>query len=84
MPRKFTYHIYESTEPIAATIEVTEPLPHIEVGHQLLLSTDDYPGKIGTALVVEHVRVSIVYRGKMFRQYEIHVFCREQESPPPL
>jgi hypothetical protein len=40
---RFTYHIYESKEFIAATFETAEPLPHLEVGHELLLSTDAYP-----------------------------------------
>ena len=81
---KYTYVIYESPELIAAEIRRDEPLPHLEVGHQLLLTTDDYPGKIGTALVVEHVRVCIIQRKQSLTQYEVHVFCREQASPPPL
>jgi hypothetical protein len=56
---KYVYHIYESTELIAATFEVDAPLPHLLVGHQLLLTTDDYPGKIGTALVIEYVRIAM-------------------------
>lgn len=81
---KYSYLIYESPELIAAEIRTDDPLPHLEVGHQLLLTTDAYPGKIGTALIVEHVRICIVQRRQILTQYEVHVFCREQESPHPL
>jgi len=78
---KYTYHIYESKDLIAATIEVDEPLPHLEVGHELLLSTDAYHGKSGHVLVIQGVRTAMVYRHHKFGFYEIHVLCREQESP---
>lgn len=67
-----------------ATFEVEQPLPHLEVDHQLLLTTDDYPGKLGTALVVEYVRVELRQTKRRPLRYEVHVFCREQVRPPPL
>lgn len=81
---RYKYIIYESPQLIAAEIEQDEPLPHIAVGHQLLLTTDDYQGKPGTALVVEHVRIAMLRRRNQWRQNEVHVFCREQVRPPPL
>lgn len=81
---RYRYLIYESPELIATTIETDEPLPHLLVGHQILLSTDDYQEKIGTVLIVEYIRVCISRRKGSFQRYDVHVFCREQESPPPL
>lgn len=76
---KYTYHIYESTELIVATFERSEPLPHLEVGHELLLSTDGYHEKTGRVLVVQGVRVAMTYLHGEFRRYDIHVVCQEQE-----
>mgnify|MGYP001567593037 CR=1 FL=1 len=85
MPHPYTYHIYESAELIAATIETDEPLPHLLVGHQLLLSIDDYSTKLGCSLVIQYVRCCIRRRNSHSHiEYEVHVFCQEQEKNPPL
>ena len=82
---KYIYHIYESTELIAATIETDEPLPHLSVGHQLLLSTDDYSPKLGMSLEIQYIRVCLSLRKRVLK-HEVHVFCAErtQEQTPPL
>ena len=78
---KYTYLIHESENLIAATIQTNEPLPHIEVGHELLLWTDEYHGKSGSVLVVQAVRVVMGRHREGFERYDIHVVCQEQESP---
>ena len=82
---KYTYHIYESTELIAATIETDEPLPHLLVGHQLLLSTDDYSAKLGMSLEIQYVRVCLSLHKRVLK-HEVHVFCveRTRAQTPPL
>ncbi len=84
MGNKYKYMIYESTELIAVEVEQEEPLQHLEIGHQLLLSSDDYQQKIGNALVIEHIRICLTHTQKSIRKYEVHVFCRDVERPPPL
>jgi hypothetical protein len=78
---KFTYYIYptNSEEDIATTLETSEPLPHLEVGHELLLTSENYSQKIGSALVVERIRVVASHLGGEFLRYDIHVFCRGRE-----
>ncbi len=81
LPLKYTYHIYESPDLIAATLEVDGPLPHIEVGHQLLLNTDTRSATKGKALVIEQIRVVITFRRSRRSYYEVLVFCRERDVP---
>jgi len=80
---RYQYHIYESPELIAATFETIEPLPHLSVGAQLVLTTDGYSQRIGTALVIEQARVVISHLRGDFARYDIHVFCRVEEQPLP-
>jgi hypothetical protein len=81
MPIKFTYHVYAPTaDTIAATWQVDEPLPHLEVGNKLLLESKNYSQKTGSLLAIEGVRVVISHLDGIFVRYDIHVSCREQES----
>lgn len=80
---RYKYLIYETSELIALEVEQDEPLPHLAVGHQLLLSSDEYQQTLGTALVVEHIRVRLTHLRRSFRSCEVHVYCRVEERPPP-
>jgi hypothetical protein len=80
---KYAYYIYENPEIISTKIETDAPLPHMAVGAQLILTTDDYAQRSGTVLVIEHIRATISYlKGSFFRN-DIHVFCRVEEKPLP-
>jgi hypothetical protein len=76
---KFTYHIYESPDLIAASIETNERLRHLQVGRQILLTTDGYLHKLGHALIVEHIRPGMGYMKKKFIRYDIHVFSGSRD-----
>jgi hypothetical protein len=81
-PTKYEYNIYSNPEDIALTIEVDEPLPHLEVGHQLILFTADYHRNGG--MVIEQVRSSIVFLKGAFKRYQIHVYCKEVDKLPTI
>ncbi|KQQ72945.1 hypothetical protein ASF70_15865 [Rhizobium sp. Leaf321] len=75
----FNYMFYETTELIIAEIKSDVALPGIDVGNELILSTESY-GKTGGLLHIEHVRVATSYWNGAFQRYDIHVICRFGDS----
>jgi hypothetical protein len=71
MAHSYAYEFYKpgSSEDTVATFSTDEPLPHIEVGHSLMLESDSYSTKIGYELVIVHVRTYLfVQKGFVIRQ----------------
>ncbi len=75
----FNYVFYETTEVIVAQIPSDVALPGIEVGNELILTTDEY-GRTGGVLHIEHVRVVTSFLKGSFRRYDIHVMCSFGDS----
>jgi hypothetical protein len=79
------YHIYDSQseEPIAKFAAVhngDQPLPHLEVGNELVLPTESYSQRAGFVLVIERIRivVSHPFEGTPILRCHTHVFCKER------
>ena len=71
MAHSYEYQFYKpgSSEDTAATLSTDEPLPHIEVGHSLMLEADDYSTRMGHELVITHVRTYLfLQKGFVIRQ----------------
>jgi hypothetical protein len=81
---KFTYHIYQSSDLIAATLESDEPLPHLEVGHELILNTEKAHEGAGSLWVIEHIRVVASHLGGQFVRYDVHLAVRPTQGSPLL
>ena len=74
----YTYHIYDSADLILTTIKTQEPIPHLEVGHELILANDVM---VEYSLVVRRIRVSVTYTRSGPSRCEIHVFCENDGRP---
>jgi hypothetical protein len=83
---KYTYYIYRlpGVDVIAAQLQTNEPLPHLEIDHELILTTDSFSNKSGTVLTIEDIRVVTSYTKGEFIRYDVHVICREETSSLPL
>lgn len=80
MSYEYEFYAPDSQEEVIATASTDAPLPHIQVGHSLLIETPSYSTKIGAILVIHHVEVYLFWN--KFRQQtkqKVHVFLRERE-----
>ena len=68
MNYEYVFYRSGSTEDIASTISTTEPLPHIQVGHSLLLESDVHSQTMGYHLEIRHV--------------EVYLFAPQTGAPP--
>ena len=75
---KYRYHIYETPELLAATIEVDLPLPQIREGAEIVLKTDPHSNRIGATLRVESIQVILDHNGHHFVHDDINVYCKLQ------
>lgn len=72
---RFNYRFHERGEVIVAEFESDVALPGIEVGNELILTTDSY-GKLGGVLHIESIRVATSHLDGEFKRYDLDVFCR--------
>lgn len=81
---KYAYFFYVgSIDTIASTFEQDEPLPHLEVGHKLVL-TADYNGDLDAHVEILEIQLVISHLGGALVRFDVHVVCREVDKPPLL
>lgn len=81
----YRYEIHNlSDDLIVATIDSDEPLPHLEVGHELLVEIDGHEPKRGYHLEIQRIRVRLVRKHKASAlRFEVLVVCEERAQTPP-
>jgi len=77
---RYSYNIIVSPEDLSITFELTEPLPHLAVGHRLLLSDDHIRLLTTEYLHIDRIEVGFNYVDEQLSgRYRTEIFCTRCE-----
>jgi len=82
MSYEYTFYQPGSTEVAAATLSTEVPLPHIAIGHSLLLSSVASSFEPGYHVIIRHIEVYLLAQidSSAAAKMHMHVFTAEYDK----
>lgn len=82
-PMLYEYEIYEpgSREKILTAFETEQPLPHVQVGHALWLTTPQFESSFAERLVIAEVELAVTVADGGVERVRVMIHLRIEERP---